>query len=77
MFFHNVSDRLWQLSMAEDGRNAAEPPASDPNPNPCPICLAPVTQESYLDRCFRTPPFFLFLQISASSLIVKMLFHKF
>ncbi|XP_055816773.1 uncharacterized protein LOC129886215 isoform X2 [Solanum dulcamara] len=36
--------------MAEDGRNAAEPQASDPNP--CPICLAPVTEESYLDQCF-------------------------
>ncbi|XP_009769383.1 uncharacterized protein LOC107815396 [Nicotiana tabacum] len=36
--------------MAEDGGNAAEQPASDPNP--CPICLAPVTEESYLDQCF-------------------------
>lgn len=49
-FFHNVSDRFWQLSMAKDGGNAADPPASDPNP--CPICLAPVTEESYLDQCF-------------------------
>ncbi|KAJ8572917.1 hypothetical protein K7X08_009428 [Anisodus acutangulus] len=36
--------------MAEDGRNAAEQRASDPNP--CPICLAPVCEESYLDQCF-------------------------
>ncbi|XP_049351594.1 uncharacterized protein LOC125816041 [Solanum verrucosum] len=36
--------------MAKDGGNAADPPASDPNP--CPICLAPVTEESYLDQCF-------------------------
>ncbi|XP_011092018.1 uncharacterized protein LOC105172335 [Sesamum indicum] len=26
--------------------------SSDANPNPCPICLAPVTQDSYLDQCF-------------------------
>lgn len=36
--------------MAEDGGNAAEQPHFDPNP--CPICLAPVTEESYLDQCF-------------------------
>ncbi|XP_015068211.1 uncharacterized protein LOC107012794 [Solanum pennellii] len=36
--------------MAEDGGNAAELPSSDPNP--CPICLAPVTEESYLNQCF-------------------------
>ncbi|CAH9087210.1 unnamed protein product [Cuscuta europaea] len=23
-----------------------------PDPNPCPICLGPVTEESYLDQCF-------------------------
>ncbi|XP_059313111.1 uncharacterized protein LOC132064217 isoform X1 [Lycium ferocissimum] len=36
--------------MAEDGRNGAEQPGSDPNP--CPICLATVTEKSYLDQCF-------------------------
>lgn len=24
------------------------------NPNPCPICLGPVVEDSYLDKCFRT-----------------------
>lgn len=23
--------------------------------DPCPICLGPILQESYLDTCFRTP----------------------
>ncbi|CAN4111164.1 unnamed protein product [Withania somnifera] len=36
--------------MAENGGNAVEKPVSDSYP--CPICLAPVTEESYLDRCF-------------------------
>ncbi|KAM3378191.1 hypothetical protein P3S68_010604 [Capsicum galapagoense] len=36
--------------MAEEEGNAAEQPVSDPNP--CPICLAPFTEESYLDQCF-------------------------
>ncbi|KAK6118575.1 hypothetical protein DH2020_047688 [Rehmannia glutinosa] len=36
--------------MAED--ESLTDSSSDPNPNPCPICLAPVTQDSYLDRCF-------------------------
>lgn len=27
---------------------------SSENPNPCPICLGPVVEDSYLDKCFRT-----------------------
>ncbi|PHU10092.1 Alpha-crystallin domain-containing protein 22.3 [Capsicum chinense] len=34
--------------MAEDGGNAAEQPYADPNP----ICVAPFTDEFYLDQCF-------------------------
>lgn len=26
---------------------------SNQDPNPCPICLAPLVKESYLDACFR------------------------
>ncbi|CAN4108715.1 unnamed protein product [Withania somnifera] len=36
--------------MDKDGGNTAEKLGSDPNP--CPICLASVTEESYLDQCF-------------------------
>ncbi|KAL3538075.1 hypothetical protein ACH5RR_001441 [Cinchona calisaya] len=35
----------------EQQSNAHES-SSDPNPNPCPICLGPATNESYLDQCF-------------------------
>ncbi|XP_019187879.1 PREDICTED: uncharacterized protein LOC109182227 isoform X2 [Ipomoea nil] len=35
--------------MAEGERSANEPV---PDPNPCPICLGPVTQDSYLEQCF-------------------------
>ncbi|CAH9073657.1 unnamed protein product [Cuscuta epithymum] len=35
--------------MAEEERSITE---LTPDPNPCPICLGPVTEESYLDQCF-------------------------
>ncbi|KAL2468596.1 RING/U-box superfamily protein [Forsythia ovata] len=39
--------------MAEDGRSMMEPKnSSSSDPNPCPICLGPITQDSYLDQCF-------------------------
>ncbi|MCD9644518.1 hypothetical protein HAX54_032774, partial [Datura stramonium] len=50
---NTTRDEQDELSMAEDG--------PDSDPNLCPICLASVTEESYLDHCFRTPPFFLVL----------------
>ncbi|KAH9754977.1 RING-type domain-containing protein [Citrus sinensis] len=31
---------------------------SSENPNPCPICLGPVVEDSYLDKCFRTQKMF-------------------
>ncbi|KAL6560620.1 hypothetical protein OROGR_004179 [Orobanche gracilis] len=37
--------------MAEDDSLTSS--SSDSNPNPCPICLASVTQDAYLDKCFQ------------------------
>ncbi|XP_057778219.1 uncharacterized protein LOC130996950 [Salvia miltiorrhiza] len=38
--------------MAEEERLSGSSAGPSPTHNPCPICLSPTTQESYLDQCF-------------------------
>lgn len=40
--------------MENHGKDNVSSNSSSEDPNPCPICLGPVLQESYLDNCFRT-----------------------